>query len=370
MTAGTTGLEPLPSVPTRRAPGPVLTTRALRRWLPLLAQRSPDLLTAYVLPGRVPPRVREAAMLGVTSVNRCAACQAVHDRWSRVVGLEIDRPAPDEAAAFAYGQEMAIAGPAGAVPPAHLPRRHRRELEAAALAMQLANLAGNRAVASRSARQARRLARRAASPTAGPGAAALQVGDPRTARLLDLVMRALDRAGVAGARWRIAGGARGDVLEIGIGSGLNFHVYPADATVHGIDASAAVLALAEDRARRLGRSPLLGTADAARLPYPDASFDTVVATFVLCSVDDVQGTLHEAHRVLRPGGTVRLLEHARSHLPLLAGAQRRLAPAWARASGGCRLDHDVRRAVRDAGLRVVEERRRAGGVLVEIVAAA
>jgi ubiquinone/menaquinone biosynthesis C-methylase UbiE len=183
-------------------------------------------------------------------------------------------------------------------------------------------------------------------------------------------MRTLDRAGIAGARGRIAGGARGDVLEIGIGSGLNFHIYPADATVHGIDASAAILALAADRARRLGRSPVLGAADAASLPYPDASFDTVVATFVLCSVDDVDGTLREARRVLRPGGTVRLLEHARSHHPRLAGAQRRLAPAWARASGGCRLDHDVRAAVRDAGLRVVEERRRAGGVLVEIVAAA
>jgi len=136
MTAGTTGLEPPSSVPTGRAPGPVLTTRALRRWLPPLARRSPDLLTAYVLPGRVPPRVREA------------------------------------------------------------------------------------------------------------------------------------------------------------------------------------------------------------------------------------------RRVLRPGGAVRLLEHARSHHARLAVAQRRLAPAWARASGGCRLDHDVHRAVRDAGLRVVEERRRAGGVLVEIVAAA
>ena len=175
---------------------------------------------------------------------------------------------------------------------------------------------------------------------------------------------------MADARSRIAGGARGDVLEIGIGSGLNFHVYPADATVHGIDASAAILALAADRARRLGRLPVLGTADAARLPYPDASFDTVVATFVLCSVDDVDGALREARRVLRPGGTVRLLEHARSHHPRLAGAQRRLAPAWARASGGCRLDHDVRGAVRDAGLRVVDERDRAGGILVEIVAAA
>jgi SAM-dependent methyltransferase len=240
--------------------------------------------------------------------------------------------------------------------------------------MQLANLAGNRAAAAREAGRGRRAASSAPDPGQAAGLAnapaTLQVGDPAMARLLDLLMRTLDRAGVARARSRIAGGARGDVLEIGIGSGLNLHVYPPDATVHGIDASPAVLELAAVRARRLGRSPVLGAADASRLPYPDASFDTVVATFVLCSVDDVQATLREARRVLRPGGTVRLLEHARSHHQRLAGAQRRLAPAWARASGGCRLDHDVREAVRRAGLHVVDERRRGAGVLVELVAVA
>jgi len=356
--------------------GPRLTTRALRRWLPPLARRGPDLLAAYLVPGRVPPRVREAAMLGVTSVNRCAACQAVHDRWSREVGLEIDRLTRDEAAAFAYGQELAIAGPGGALPPAHLPRRHRRELEAAVLMMELANLAGNRAEAGRAARQARRSARRAGArpdrpgaPSGGWGAGTIQVGDARMAHALDLVMRALDRTGVARARARVVRDARGDVLEIGVGSGLNFHVYPHDATVHGIDESEAVLALAAARAARLNRAPVLGTADAAHLPYPDQSFDTVVATFVLCSVGDVDATLREARRVLRPGGTVRLLEHARADHPGVAGAQRRLAPAWARLSGGCRLDHDVGWSVREAGLRIVEERRHAGGVLVEIVAA-
>jgi len=357
-------------------PGPVLTTRALRRWLPPLARRTPDLLTAYLVPGRVSPRIREAAMLGVTSVNRCTACQAVHDRWGRAVGLDAGQLSPDEAAAFAFGQELAVAGPGGARPPDTLEARHRRELEATAIAMELANLAGNRMEARRHRRAHRR---RAGAGLAGtiPGAAPAaaddlprQAADARGARLLDLVMASLDRAGVARARHRVAGAARGDVLEIGIGSGRTRPVSPAGTTVHGIAPSAAVLALAEARGRELGREPALTLGDAGRLPYPDASFDTVVATFVLCSVDDVDATLREARRVLRPGGTVRLLEHARSHHPRLARAQGRLAPAWARASGGCRLDHDVRESVRAAGFRVISERRRAGGLLVEQVVTA
>jgi ubiquinone/menaquinone biosynthesis C-methylase UbiE len=108
--------------------------------------------------------------------------------------------------------------------------------------------------------------------------------------------------------------------------------------------------------------------DAGRLPFADASFDTVVGTFVLCSVGDVRGSLAEARRVLRPGGTIRLLEHASSRHRLVRRLQERSAAVWARASGGCRLDHDVLGAVRAAGLTVIEQRSHAGGLLVEVVA--
>jgi SAM-dependent methyltransferase len=296
--------------------------------------------------------MREATMLGVTSINRCTACELVHARWSRAVGLRRDRMSPAEASAHAYGQAIALAGPAQAEPPAGLGARHRRELEAAAILMQLANLAGNRFIPA-STRHPR-----------------LQVGDMRTARLLDAGMRVLDRAGIGRARARVAGRARGDILEIGVGTGLNLAAYPANASLHGIDVSGSALAIAASRASRLGRRVALITGDAAALPYPDASFDAVVATFVLCSVGDVGATLREARRVLRPGGHVRFLEHARAEHPALAGIQHRLAPAWSRASGGCRLDHDVVAAVSNAGLHIVEERRRGAGVLVEIVAAA
>ena len=222
---------------------------------------------------------------------------------------------------------------------------------AASILMELANLAGNRF-----------LARRAA-------VTGLQVGDLRTARLLDAGMRAADRLGLRHARARVVGGASGDTLEIGIGTGSNLGIYPASTVVHGIDVSRPALSLAARRAGRLARRVVLVEGDAAALPFADASFDTVVATFVLCSVGDVGRSLREARRVLRPGGTIRLLEHARARYRAIGALQDRSAPAWARVSGGCRLDHDVLRAVREAGLVVIEERQRAGGLLVEIVAA-
>ncbi len=290
-------------------------------------------------------------MLGVTSINRCEACEAFHGRWARSVGLKLDALSAEEAAAYRFGQRVAVAGPGGQQPPPQLRQRHRRELLAVSILMELANLAGNRFLARRSV---------------GSG---LQVGDLRTARLLDAGMRAADRVGLRRARSRVAGRASGDTLEVGIGTGSNIGAYPAGTVVHGIDVSAPALSVAAERADREGRDVVLVVGDAAALPFADDSFDTVVATFVLCSVDDVEGSLREVRRVLRPGGTVRLLEHARSSHRAIGAIQERSAPAWARVSGGCRLDHDVGRAVREAGLTVVEERVRAGGLLVEIVAA-
>ena len=329
---------------------PKLTSRAFRRWVPPLVWHLPALASAYLLPGRVPPRIREAAMLGVTSINRCEACEAVHGLWAKGVGLRRDAFTRSEDAAYAFGQRVAVHGPHEA-PPIALRSRHRRELVAVSILMEMANLAGNRFLAPR---------------TAMPG---LQVGDLRTARLLDLGMRAADRLGLQRARARVVGGARGDTLEIGIGTGSNLGIYAAGTVVHGIDVSVPALSLAAGRTSRSACRVTLAEGDATALPFVDASFDTVVSTFVLCSVSDVGQSLREARRVLRPGGTIRLLEHARARHRAIGALQERAAPAWARASGGCRLDHDVLEAVRVAGFIVIEERQRAGGLLVEIVAA-
>lgn len=332
---------------------PTLTRAALRRWLPLLARRTPALLSAYLVPGHVPARSREATMLGVTSVNRCHACARVHERWGRAVGLPVGDPlgfARQEAAAYAYGQALALDGPRTAVPPADLSGRHRRELEATGILMQIANLGGNRFFPGQ------------------PAGAPRQLGSDPAARGYDVAMRVLDRAGLRQARRRTVGDVTGRVLEIGIGTGLNLVAYRPDVTVQGIDPSGPALAIAARRGERLGRPVELITGDAAVLPFADATFDAVVGTFALCSVGDVEAVLGECRRVLRSGGTLRVLEHARSDHPGIAKGQARLAPAWARASGGCRLDHDVQQAIETAGLHILRRRAHATGLLVEIIA--
>ncbi len=304
-------------------------------------------------------------MLGVTSVNRCAVCEAFHDRWAAAAGLQVEAMSLAEAEAWAFGERLAVEGP-GARAPRGFSVRHRRELAASAILMQLANLAGNRWARHRRVTGASPVAPNDLAPAGGP---VLQVADPGTARFLDGLMRTGDRLGLAGHRRRLARGATGDVLEIGVGTGVNLSAYPADVRVHGLDVSAPAMSLAAERARRIGREVVLVEGDAAALPFADASFDHVVATFTLCSVGDVEGTLREVRRVLRPGGTIRLLEHARARPALVGGVQERLAPAWARASGGCRLDHDVLASVRSAGFTVLRQESRLSGVLVAVVAA-
>lgn len=109
--------------------------------------------------------------------------------------------------------------------------------------------------------------------------------------------------------------ARGKILEVGVGTGRNMAFYPAGSEVTAIDISPAMLARAERRARQLGRRVELRLMDVQNLAFADASFDTVLATFVFCSVPDPVAGLKEVRRVCRPDGQVVLLEHVRSEHP-------------------------------------------------------
>lgn len=110
-----------------------------------------------------------------------------------------------------------------------------------------------------------------------------------------------------GRRW-IGWQARGDVLEIGVGTGRNLAEYPADARLAGLDLSPEMLRRARERAAKIGRDVELSVGDAQQLDYPDDRFDTVVFSLALCSIPDDRAAVHEAKRVLRPGGRLVLLE--------------------------------------------------------------
>ena len=123
------------------------------------------------------------------------------------------------------------------------------------------------------------------------------------------------------------------VLEVGVGTGINLSYYPRAARVTAIDISERMLKRAKARADRLGVTVELSLMDAQRLTFDDASFDSVVATFVFCSVPDPVAGLREARRVLRPGGQLLLLEHVRSENPMAGKLMDWLNPLVVRLSG-------------------------------------
>ncbi len=137
-------------------------------------------------------------------------------------------------------------------------------------------------------------------------------------------------------RERIAGAAEGRVLDVGIGSGLNLPFYARQAReIFGLDPSPRLLARARNRSRDM-RSPVqLLEGSAECIPLSDRSVDTVVMTWVTCSIPGIATALQEVRRVLKPGGRILFVEHGRAPEPAVARWQDRLTPVWRRVSGGC-----------------------------------
>lgn len=166
-----------------------------------------------------------------------------------------------------------------------------------------------------------------------------------------LIERACRSHAILDERKRWVPQASGDVLEVGVGSGLNLALYdPARVTsIMGLDPSVPLL----DRARaRAASAPIavdLLEGDAQRLPFAAARFDTVLMTYTLCSIPDPARALREIRRVLRPDGRLVLIEHGRAPDPRTYRWQRRLTPVWRRIGGNCHLDRDVKSELDDAG---------------------
>jgi SAM-dependent methyltransferase len=150
--------------------------------------------------------------------------------------------------------------------------------------------------------------------------------------------------------------ARGDVLELGIGSGLNLPFYsPGVRRIYGVDPSPQLQRMARKRsaASSLNVEFFLQSAE-EELPLDDGSIDTVVITWTLCSIPNARRALREAARVLKKDGHLIFLEHGRSADPAVVRWQERLTPLWKRVSGGCHLDRKIDELIGAAGFYIPE----------------
>lgn len=156
-------------------------------------------------------------------------------------------------------------------------------------------------------------------------------------------------------RERVVAGLRGVVLEIGFGSGRNLSRLPEDVTrVLAVEPAAVAVRLAERRIASARVPVEIIGADARELALPDTSVDSVLVTWSLCSIPEVERALSEAFRVLRPGGALHFVEHGRSPRPRTAEWQDRLTPLWKRVMGGCHLNRPVDQLIGRAGFSVDE----------------
>ncbi|WP_233608462.1 class I SAM-dependent methyltransferase [Nocardia stercoris] len=134
-------------------------------------------------------------------------------------------------------------------------------------------------------------------------------------------MRFFDRHLFGDTREWVCSRATGDTLEVAIGTGMNLPLYPADVRLTGLDFSPEMMARARARADESGRPVTLVPGDATAMPFDDAAFDTVVCTFGLCSILDVDAALREMRRVLRPDGRLLLADHVEAAPAPVRGVQ-------------------------------------------------
>ncbi len=186
----------------------------------------------------------------------------------------------------------------------------------------------------------------------------------------DALMWPFERAVLRAWRRRLGCLAHGRVLEIGAGTGSQLRWYRAETMVTALEPDVAMAAAARRRAVAAPATVQVVPGSAEALPFDAGSFDTIVFSLTLCSVNDPQAALAEARRVLAPRGHLFMIEHV--HLPWQPG--RRLqslsAPLWDAATGGCRIDRDTVQLVRAAGFDVVDLREHAFRWIVEVAAVA
>jgi ubiquinone/menaquinone biosynthesis C-methylase UbiE len=167
---------------------------------------------------------------------------------------------------------------------------------------------------------------------------------PFSAYMMEVVMSPLERL-----RGRTITNASGKVLEIGVGTGLNLPYYGTVEALYAIEPDAALLDVAKQRAKQHHVAVEFIQTGAEELPFPDDFFDSVMVTWVFCTIPEIQRAIREILRVLRPGGALHYIEHTASPHKGMRWMQRWMTPAWKKVAGGCHLNRDPHTLLTEAG---------------------
>ena len=171
-------------------------------------------------------------------------------------------------------------------------------------------------------------------------------------RLIELAMKNPEAARLRAA-WIHQ--ARGRVLEVGVGSGLNLPFYsPEVERIYAVDPSIELQRIALTRAPKSIPIDFLTQSAESPLPIAGASIDTAVVTWSLCSIPDAGQALLQIKRALKPDGTLVFIEHGQSSDRTVARWQDRLTPVWKRIAGGCRLNLPITELIEAAGFRITK----------------
>lgn len=172
-------------------------------------------------------------------------------------------------------------------------------------------------------------------------------------RIIDLAMRNKETMRL---RAECIPRARGDVLEIGIGSGLNLAFYSTDVKhIYGVDPSLELQRMAlKKRVNKPIKVDFLLQSAEEPLPLPERSIDTAVITWSLCSIPDPTRALQQVRRVLKEDGSLLFVEHGHSSDPGVAKWQDRLTPMWKRIGGGCHLNRKIDETITASGFQIRE----------------
>lgn len=171
----------------------------------------------------------------------------------------------------------------------------------------------------------------------------------RNARLYDFMQAGMEKGKMGKWRGLVFKDIKGKVLEVGVGTGMNIKYYPVNAEVTAIDFSEKMLEKAREKAAKLGRNVDFRLMDVQNLEFPNETFDTVITSFVFCSVPDPIKGLEEIRRVCKKDGQIIMLEHVRSKKPLLGAVMDFMNPIIVRIAGA-NINRDTVKNLKTAGI--------------------